>query len=112
MRTISTGVEDKHFDVHHMDFNTGKATSSERGIFFKHTTHEFEQRSFVGAPSQMVAKLKQSMIDRMKVILRDFIKNVAEKCDIFLFGMEFDVHCNLHLENIISQKIIVMIFLK
>ena len=53
------------------------------------------------------------MIDGTKVrILRDYIKRVEEMRDTFLFGMELDVPYILHLENRISEKMVVTIILE
>ena len=48
----------------------------------------------------MFIKLKQFMMDGMKIrILRDVIKRVEEKHDMFLFGMKLVVPYILHLKN-------------
>ena len=99
VRTISVmrfdpSVENKHIDVTHIDFKFGETTSSDRVIFFKHIKKEFELHKwgFEGVPRQMIIKLKQSMMNGMKVrILRDYINRVEENRDTFLFGMELGV---------------------
>ena len=61
----------------------------------------------------MVIKLKQSIMDEIKVmILKDFIKRVAEMHHTFLFGTELGVPCILHHENRSSEKMVVMILLE
>ena len=58
----------------------------------------------------MVTKLKQSMMDGTKIrILRDSIKRVEESRDMLLFGMEIGEPYMFHLENIINEKMVVII---
>ena len=53
------------------------------------------------------------MMDGMNVrMLRDSIKRVEEKRDIFLFGMELGVLCILYLENKFREKMMTMILLE
>ena len=61
----------------------------------------------------MVTKLKKSMMEgRIMYILRVSLAQVNAKQDNFIFGMELAVPCILHLENRISEKIVVVTLLE
>ena len=60
-----------------------------------------------------MAKLKKSMMDgKMVEVLRASIDRVEAKRANFLFPMDLALPCILHLENRVSEKLVVMVMLE
>ena len=66
-----------------------------------------------GGAGGKVAKLKKSMMDgKMVEVLRASIDRVEAKRANFLFPMDLALPCILHLENRVSEKLVVMVMLE
>ena len=119
--TCDPAVINKATDPHHIDFVISSADQLLKTTFIARVNKEFGIRGWMNTHAdgsfmtikQKVSKLRASLNDgRMVKVLRDSIKRIEDKEDGFLFGLHKAVHCVLHLENRVNEKLVVMTLLE